>query len=340
VPDASDPTEWLVATKAIEPMVFLDGHGPRGFSIDLWHEVARRLDQPFQWLTVKTVTDQIDAVSKGQADIAIAAISMTPGREEILDFSYAYMDAGLQIMAPAAQPLSFWRNLRYFLGPNLLRLVGGLILFLLVIAHLVWIFNRFSPAKHYAKNYFVGVGEAFWWAAVTLSAGGYGDEGPPEGPLRRIAVLAWMFTGIVFISNFTAAITTQSTLAGLRNEISGVNDLPGKAIATVKGSTADLYLTQKGLRHTNFEKVEEAYPLLESGETDVIVYDFPVLQYYATNKGKGKVRLVGDVFNPEFYGIAMAENSPHREAINRALLAIKLDGTYETIYSRWFNLKS
>lgn len=333
------PVEWVVATKPIPPLVFIEGEDLRGFSVDLWEEVARRLQQPYRWLKLTTVTEQLDAVRQGRADVAIAAISMTPEREEVIDFSYPYLDAGLQILTPVNQRFSVWGSIRNVLERDLLRLVAGLMLFLLVVAHGVWLFNRFSPAEHYSRNYFQGVGQAFWWAAVTLAAGGYGDEDPPRGPLRRLAVLVWMFTGIVLISNFTAAITTQNTLAGLRSEISGVSDLPGKTIVTVKGSTADSYLTENTLKHTTVQNIEAAYPLLETGQVNVIVYDSPVLQYYAGNEGKGKVQLASDIFKPELYGIALAQGSPYREAINRTLLEIKLDGSYQEIYNQWFDLK-
>jgi polar amino acid transport system substrate-binding protein len=85
------------------------------------------------------------------------------------------------------------------------------------------------------------------------------------------------------------------------------------------------------------EVIEEAYDLLERGAVDAVVYDAPVLLYYAGTEGQGQVQVVGEVFEPQDYGIAMPSGSPDRELVNRALLDIMEDGTYSRIYNRWFS---
>jgi polar amino acid transport system substrate-binding protein len=46
--------------------------------------------------------------------------------------------------------------------------------------------------------------------------------------------------------------------------------------------------------------------------------------------------VVGSPFNEEVYGIAVNQGSPLREQINRALLQLREDGTYDVIYAKWF----
>lgn len=69
---------------------------------------------------------------------------------------------------------------------------------------------------------------------------------------------------------------------------------------------------------------------------DAVVYDAPILAYYASHKGRGRVKLVGRIFQNENYGFALRTNSPYREAINQAILTLKENGTYQTIYHNWF----
>ena len=102
-----------VVTKTLEPFVFKQGDTYSGFSIELWEELARRLNLQYDWVYVNTVNDQLAAVQNGSADVAIAGISMTPEREEIIDFSHPYFDAGLQIMVTdQSEPsiLQLWRG--------------------------------------------------------------------------------------------------------------------------------------------------------------------------------------------------------------------------------------
>ncbi len=46
--------------------------------------------------------------------------------------------------------------------------------------------------------------------------------------------------------------------------------------------------------------------------------------------------LVGPVFRPEKYAVAVALGSPLRKRINKALPEMQADGTAEEIERRWF----
>ncbi len=78
------------------------------------------------------------------------------------------------------------------------------------------------------------------------------------------------------------------------------------------------------------------YHLLETGEVDAVVFDAPVLQHYASQRGKGRVRVVGLVFQEKNYGIALSEKSELRDRINIALLKLVENGTFDTMRKKWF----
>jgi ABC-type amino acid transport substrate-binding protein len=61
-----------------------------------------------------------------------------------------------------------------------------------------------------------------------------------------------------------------------------------------------------------------------------------VLQHYALKKGKGRVKVVGLVFQEQNYGIALQVKSPLREEINIALLRLVENGVYKEIHDKWF----
>ena len=112
--------------------------------------------------------------------------------------------------------------------------------------------------------------------------------------------------------------------------------LYGKKVATVSKSTAADYLSAQGITAIKLAEIEEACLLLETGEVDAVVYDAPVLQHYAVEKGKGKVKVVGLIFQEQSYGIALQIDSPYREEINIALLRLVEDGVYKEIHDKWF----
>ena len=48
------------------------------------------------------------------------------------------------------------------------------------------------------------------------------------------------------------------------------------------------------------------------------------------------ITVVGELLTEEFYGIAMPKDSENLETLNTALADIIENGTYDTIYEKWF----
>ncbi len=328
----------VVMVKPLEPFVMRGASGPEGFSVDLWAEIARRNGWDYELRWVETVSEQLAAVAGGGADVAVAGISMTVERERAVDFSYPMFNAGLQIMTAAEAGQTSLGGTLGLIMPTVLRLLLVLFLVNLVVAHLMWLIER-RRNPQFARGYPRGVWDAFWWSTVTLATVGYGDKTPSSVPGRVVGIF-WMFTGIVLVANFTATITAQLTVRQFRGAIEGLEDLPGRRVATVADSTAAAFMQERGLRHRELRAVEDTYRALAAGEVDAVVFDAPVLLYHAATAGRGQVRMVGSIFKPETYGIALAPASPLREAVNLALLDIAADGRYQELYARWFTPRS
>jgi polar amino acid transport system substrate-binding protein len=324
-----------VATKPLEPFVFKQGDQWAGFSIDLWNAVAQRLGLDYEWVEVGNVKEQLEAVQTGRADAAIAGISMTAEREKLVDFSHPYFDAGLQILTrPQGKP-SLWQHLRTFLTPGLLWLLAVGLLFALVMGHIIWLVER-RHNPEFPRGYLRGMIEGVWWLFLVVATGEYRDS-ETRSVVKHILTAAWWLVGVALIAQFTATITANLTVQQLTSTIGGPGDLPGKSIATVRNSTAAEYLAGHGLAYIPVEHIEDAYDLLNRDEVQAVVYDSPVLLYYAAKEGKGRVQVVGAIFKPEKYGIALPPGSPLRKPINEVLLGLYQDGTYEKIQQKWFS---
>ena len=335
-PQAQQSDEPLrVVTKVFEPFVIKDGDDFKGFSIDLWTEIVRRMGRQYEFIEVETVDDQLAAVAQGKADVAIAGITMTSEREHSVDFSYPYFKAGLQIMTRRERSLPFVNLMTVIFNPAMLEIVGIFFLIMLIAAHAVWLVERRNNPD-FPQTYWRGIWEALWWSAVTVTTVGYGDK-TPRGFAGRMLGLFWMFAGLFLIAHFTAGITALLTLQQWDSNISTEADLHGRRVATVQGSTSDDFLREQRISATRVESIEEAYDLLAKKRVHAIVYDAPVLLYYITTNNTD-FQVTGEVFATEHYGIALPMDSPYREAINLHLLEIMEDGTYNLIYERWFGV--
>jgi len=330
------PASVRVATRVVRPFVFEEGGELKGFSIDLWREISRRLGVQSEFLVKPTVQDLLQSVKANEAALGIAAISITSEREQALDLSQPMFDAGLQILTPVRETAGglFAAVVASFLSSAALPILGIVVSIIVVIAHLVWFFERRHPSGVLTqRSYYPGILEAGWWAASTLAT--QADQ-MPRTALARIVAVIWMFASVVFIAYFTASVTSSLTLQQLRGDINGPDDLPGKLVASVQGSTSSEYLRQHHIEATEFSKVEDAFEALTHDQADAILYDAPILLYYASHEGNGKVQPVGSIFRKESYGIVFPTDSRYRKPVNEALLHIKEDGTYDRLYKEWF----
>ena len=325
-----------VGTRIVKPFVFEENRALTGFSIELWQEISRQLNAQSEFIMKPSVKELLDATRSKEVDLAIAAISITAEREIDWDFSQPMFDAGLQILTPAqgTQSSLFTSIIAGVFSSAVLPILGLVLLMILIPAHLVWFFERRNSTGMIThRSYFPGIFEACWWAASTLAT--QADQMPRAALARVVAVIS-MFAGVVFIAYFTATVTSSLTLQQLRGDINGPEDLPGKRVATVKGSTSMDYLRSRNIEAMEFTNVEEALRAMQQGSADAVIYDAPVLLYYASHQGKGKMQVVGNIFRKESYGILFPSNSLYRKPVNEALLKIRENGTYDRLYEKWF----
>jgi ABC-type proline/glycine betaine transport system substrate-binding protein/ABC-type amino acid transport substrate-binding protein len=327
-----------VVTKRFEPFVIYQDRKYIGFSIELWEKIAENLGLEYELYGVNTFAKLLDEVERGAADVAIAGISITVKREQVLDFSHAFFETGLQIMVREGSgsilgeviskvfSVIFSRELFYG--------VAFFFLILIIASHIIWALER-RHNPQFPHRYPQGLWHSIWWAVVTVTTVGYGDK-TPRGTFGRLFGVVWILAGYFVFAYFTASVTTTATVQELHGIIDSPRDLFGKQVATVEKSTAADYLAGQGIPAVKVEDVDQAYPLLESGKVDAIVYDAPVLQHHASKTGKGKVKVVGLLFQEQNYGIALQVQSPYREKINIALLKVIESGAYQEIVDKWF----
>jgi polar amino acid transport system substrate-binding protein len=335
--DATQGKALRVAVKPIAPFVLEQGTERTGFSIDLWNALAKELKAETVWVEVKTVGDQLEAVRAGKADAAIAAITITKEREKYVDFTQPYFDSGLQILVRAQGGNHLLDVFNSFPWPTIATLLGAFIAIMFVMANVLWIVER-RTSQNFQKGYLRGMGEGLWGVALIVATGEHGDRETPRVVKRLIVFFMWL-VGVLLIAQLTASVTSTQTIERLKSNIHGPGDLAGKKIATVRGTVAADYLTDQGLQYVEVASADEGCDLVLQGDVQAMVFDAPTLQYWASRRGNGVLQVVGPIFAPEKYGIAVADGSPLRKRINGALLAMYEDGRYRALYSKWFSQK-
>jgi polar amino acid transport system substrate-binding protein len=336
---ASTSTQLTVATRVLPPFIISGGDSYVGFSAELWNELAKRSGVTFAWKETANVKEILAAVESGQAQVGIAAISVTSEREQKFDFSQPMFESGLQILVPTTgdEGFSIGRLFGTFTNGAMPYLLGILGLLILVPGHFIWWVERKHESSPFSSNYFPGVFQAMGWA-LSAAAGQQNDT--PHSKLGRFMSIAAIFVSLLFMTFWQAELTSSFTVQQLQGGIQGPEDLPGKNVGTTAGSTSSAWLKDHNAKVTEFQKIDQAYTALEQGNIDAVVFDAPVLLYYAVNGGRGKVRVVGPIFKKENYGILFPRGSEMRKTINSALLKMREDGTYDRLYDTWFGQRS
>jgi ABC-type amino acid transport substrate-binding protein len=309
----------VVGTKEAPPFAFKRRDGSwTGISIELWRAIAAELGYRYDWRETD-LPGLIDGVRKGRFDAAVAALTVTPEREAELDFTHPFHVSGLAIAVRGKEGTAWLAVFDQLLSLAFLKVLLTLAGLLFVVATLVWIFERRANPEQFGGSLPHGIGAGFWWSAVTMTTVGYGDKAPRTVG-GRIVALVWMFTALIVISSFTAAITTTLTIGSLQGAIHGPDDLAHTRIGSVPGSTSAGYLDWRQLPFNSFDTPEAALTALAAGEVDAVVYDAPILRYEVRQQYGDRVTVLPGVFERQYYAIALPSGSRLREPINQVLL--------------------
>lgn len=127
----------------------------------------------------------------------------------------------------------------------------------------------------------------------------------------------------------------------VRQGTSGINtleDLAGKRIAVQIGTTgAQTARKIPNATIRTFDAAVLALQELSNGNVDAVINDAPVT-LYAINTGNLRgIQVAGELLTEEYYGIPAPKNSPNLQSINQGLATILENGTYETLYRKWFD---
>lgn len=306
-----------------------------GFSIEILDAISQRTGIDYKLQKETVFADMLEHVRKGSTQMAAANISVTSSREAVMDFSQPLYVTGLQILTRADyQKINYWKIIW---ESGILLFLGGALLVLLIVAHLMWFFERGEDAKHdyFRDEYLGGIWDAFWWAFVICTMGGFEKE-RPEHVIGRVIAVFWILASLFFISTLTAKITSALTIAELSNGISSYEDLRGKKIGAAKGTTISEFLDKQNISYIEYDDFLESLNALESAKVDAIIGDAAVSRYYARNEGEGKVSLAGDIFAKSNIAFVFPEDSPYFEKINTTLINMQEDGSFNKLRQKYF----
>jgi len=308
-----------------------------GISIEIWKDVAERLDQPYKFIVQPNTNANVKAVADGSIDLAIGPISITPTRlaNPKIDFTQPYYHGYEGLLIPKKPPGLITR-LRPFIGWAALSSVGILISLLFIFGNLIWLAERRKNTEQFPRQYLHGVGNGMWFGLVTLTTVGYGDRAPLSRSGRAIAGI-WMVMSLVAVSSITAGLASAFTLSLAELAPSAIRekaDLSGKEIAIVEGTTSLRWGKLYEIDAFITKDLSQAIQILKQGKVEGIIFDEAPLRHYLKQNKKSKLKLANFPLATQTYGFVLPMGSPLRNQFNIELLDMERNGVTERIEAK------
>lgn len=342
VPVVAERAMLKVVVSPFEPMVVQRPDGSfTGFDIDLMEAIAREINVDVNYAKVPEFKELIPLVGSGKADIGLGGITITEARESQVDFSHHYFGSGLRIVAEGVveKPSIIPYIAERLFTIEVLGVIVLLFVFILFCGFVLWVAERGDHKKDVIDdNFNPGYEDASWCVLAITTTIGFGDFYPATRKGRLMTIPIFLVGTVVWgiVTGPIAAAFVVRDIEVVKSSIEGPQDLRGKKVGTVQGSTSVKPLQHYGATILATQKIGDAYTLLEEGAVDAVVFDSPSILHFVNGRGKGKFVSVGKVFERQDYGFAFPVGWERREDVNRALLRLRRRGIYHEIYAKWF----
>ena len=130
---------------------------------------------------------------------------------------------------------------------------------------------------------------------------------------------------------------TQALLVKTGSKVASIHDLTGKKLGVQQGTTGEIYAKSNapGAQLVQFEDLALLETAVQTGQIDAAINDNGVLLDFA--KSNHDVKVAAELATAEKYGLGVKTgNKTLLAAVNKTLVRIKADGTYDALYTKWF----
>ena len=250
-----------------------------------------------------------------------------------MDFSQPMFDSGIQVMVRAGSSTT-----SSILSALLTRDIGIAVLSAMALLFgggmLMWVFER-RAQPYFDRPLKEAPFPAFWWALNLVVNGGF-EERMPQSRAGRFFAVGLVISSLFIVSIFVAQITAAMTINAISENVQDLNDLDGRKVGTIEGSTSSAFLNQRGISHVGYPDTEVLFDQFAAERIDAVVFDSPILAFYVAERANGDARLLDRVYRPENYGIAFPTDSALRERVDRVLLGLREQGVFDELTAKWF----
>ncbi|WP_419207748.1 substrate-binding periplasmic protein [Photobacterium leiognathi subsp. mandapamensis] len=341
VTNEANKKELIIGTYLCPPFVMQDQFGEyTGLSVLLWQQIAEKLQLPYRFQNYP-LKELLLAVANKEVDIGLSCLSITPEREEIIDFSHSFYETHLAIVVKSA---GYFDTLKSIItNRHLLTIIGIFFTAAALVGGLYYLLEHRVNDKLYSmRSRPAQLIEGFILGLLFITKGPFNYYEFKTLTGRVLTVCLAVFTTL-FIASITAVLASTFTVGLISNDIKSPHDLVNVSTGAKTASTSSQFLTRHSIVHRQYDTVPDMLDALDRGEIDAVVGDDAIVKYrikMAKEKGKyEKLNVLPYQFEKQNYGIALTEKSPYEESINRELLQFRQSNEWRNSLLEYFKIK-
>ncbi|XP_072557308.1 glutamate receptor 4a isoform X2 [Paramormyrops kingsleyae] len=346
-----------------------------GYCVDLASEIAKHIGIKYQISIVpdgkygardpetKIWNGMVGELVYGKAEIAVAPLTITLVREEVIDFSKPFMSLGISIMIK--KPQKSKPGVFSFLDPLAYEIWMCIVFAYIGVSVVLFLVSRFSPYEWHTEepeedsdgqpgeqppNEF-GIFNSLWF-----SLGAFMQQGcdiSPRSLSGRIVGGVWWFFTLIIISSYTANLAAFLTVERMVSPIESAEDLAKQT--EIAYGTLDSGSTKEFFRRSKIAVYEKMWSYMKSAEPTVFTkttaegvarvrkskgkYAFlleSTMNEYTEQRKPCDTMKVGGNLDSKGYGIATPKGSQLRTPVNLAVLKLSESGVLDKLKNKWW----
>ncbi|XP_042323606.1 glutamate receptor 2 isoform X2 [Sceloporus undulatus] len=363
---------YVMAKKNID---LLEGNERyEGYCVDLAAEIAKHCGFKYKLTIVadgkygardaetKIWNGMVGELVYGKADIAIAPLTITLVREEVIDFSKPFMSLGISIMIK--KPQKSKPGVFSFLDPLAYEIWMCIVFAYIGVSVVLFLVSRFSPYEWHTEEFEDGretqsnesSNEFGIFNSLWFSLGAFMQQGcdiSPRSLSGRIVGGVWWFFTLIIISSYTANLAAFLTVERMVSPIESAEDLSKQT--EIAYGTLDSGSTKEFFRRSKIQVFDKMWTYMKSAEPSVFVrttaegvarvrkskgkYAYlleSTMNEYIEQRKPCDTMKVGGNLDSKGYGIATPKGSSLRNAVNLAVLKLNEQGLLDKLKNKWW----
>ncbi|XP_041440752.1 glutamate receptor, ionotropic, AMPA 1 L homeolog isoform X1 [Xenopus laevis] len=373
---------YIVTTIMESPYVMLKKNADQlegndrfeGYCVELAAEIAKHVGFKYKLEIVKdgkygardsdmkAWNGMVGELVYGRADLAVAPLTITLVREEVIDFSKPFMSLGISIMIK--KPQKSKPGVFSFLDPLAYEIWMCIVFAYIGVSVVLFLVSRFSPYEWHNEEFEEGKeqpttdqsNEFGIFNSLWFSLGAFMQQGcdiSPRSLSGRIVGGVWWFFTLIIISSYTANLAAFLTVERMVSPIESADDLAKQT--EISYGTLDSGSTKEFFKRSKIAVFEKMWTYMRSAEPSVFVktteegmnrvrkskgkYAYlleSTMNEYIEQRKPCDTMKVGGNLDSKGYGIATPKGSALRGAVNLAVLKLSEQGVLDKLKSKWW----